>query len=319
MNNKITRFGPLGLLLCCGAIAHAHDVPATPEALSQPELLAAFGWDFDKAEVTTEEVSEGFYVLFGLGGNIAVSSGEDGVLIVDDQFPELIPAIEKVINGLGGKEIDFAVNTHWHFDHAEGNLALGPGGTKIISHANSREMMQGDHVINLVVAAYEQKAYPQNALPVITFQRDMQLHFNNQQIDLLHFGPAHTTGDTAIIFRGDNAVHLGDVFNNAGYPFIDAGNGGGIDGVIEFCTRVLEVIDKDTVVIPGHGPITDYATLEAYVAMLSDVRGKIAGLIESGASLEDIYAAKPTADYDEKFGDNRGFINRAYTSLLHDH
>lgn len=309
----------LTLLIMVTPLAIAHDDAGTPDPMDLKTLLAAFGWDMSTAEITSEQVTEGLHVLFGVGGNIAVTIGEDGVLIVDDQFPELIPAIEKVINGLGGKEIDFAVNTHWHFDHAEGNLALGPGGTKIISHANSREMMQGDHVINLVVAAYEQKAYPQDALPVITFQRDMQLHFNNQQIDLLHFGPAHTTGDTAIIFRGDNAVHLGDVFNNAGYPFIDAGNGGGIDGVIEFCTRVLEVIDKDTVVIPGHGPITDYATLEAYVAMLSDVRGKIAGLIESGASLEDIYAAKPTADYDEKFGDNRGFINRAYTSLLHDH
>ena len=165
----------------------------------------------------------------------------------------------------------------------------------------------------------EQKAYPEDALPVITFQRDMQLHFNNQQIDLLHFGPAHTTGDTAIFFCGDNAVHMGDVFNNAGYPFIDAGNGGGVDGVIAFCSEVLERIDEDTVVIPGHGPTTDRATLEAYVAMLKDVRGKIASLIESGASLEAVYAANPTADYDEQYGDNSGFINRVYTSLSHSH
>ncbi len=309
----------LTLLILLSPFTLAHDDGNAPEPMELEALMSAFGWDMSAAEITSEKVTEGLYVLFGLGGNIGVTIGEDGVLIVDDQFPQLIPDIEKAIGELGGKGIDFAVNTHWHFDHADGNLALGPAGTQIISHANSREMMQGDHLINLVVAAYEQKAYPEDALPVITFTRDMQLHFNNQQIDLLHFGPAHTTGDTAIFFRGDNAVHLGDVFNNAGYPFIDAGNGGGIDGVIAFCSKVLDVINEDTVVIPGHGPISDYPALQAYVAMLTDVRDQIAKLIASGATLEEVYAAKPTSDYDEQYGDNRGFINRAYTSLSHSH
>ena len=307
------------LLLVISPFSAAHDNNKIPDPLALDDLLSTFGWDMDAAEVTSEKITDGLYVLFGMGGNIAVTVGDDGVLIVDDQFPQLIPQVNAAIKELGGEGVDFAINTHWHFDHAEGNLALGPAGTVLVSHANSREMMQGDHVINLVVAAYEQKAYPQEALPVITYENSMQFHFNGQQIDLLHFGPAHTTGDTAIFFRGDNAVHLGDVFNNAGYPFIDAGNGGGIDGVIEFCSQVLSLIERDTVVIPGHGVISDYDTLQSYVDMLSVVRERIAKLIQSGASLDDVYAAKVTAEFDEKFGDNTGFINRSYHSLTHPH
>mgnify|MGYP000045596174 FL=1 len=196
-------------------------------------------------------------------------------------------------------------------------MALGPAGTWLIAHENSREMMKTDHVINLVVTAYEQEAYPESAWPDITFDDDMQFHLNGQTIELMHFGPAHTTGDTAVIFRGSNAVHLGDVFNNSGYPFIDAGNGGDLDGLIRFCEKTLSNIDKDTVVIPGHGPIADYNTLSAYVDMLSTVRDRMVVLIDGGKSLEEVYAAKPTADFDATFGDNTGFINRAYMSLTH--
>ena len=299
------------------ASAQAHDGPAVPTPVSLDALLSAFGWDMATAEVTSQKIADDFYVLFGVGGNVAVSLGENGVLIVDDQFPQMMPKLESAIASLGGSGVDFAINTHWHFDHAEGNLALGPGGTWLVSQANSRQMMQDDHVINLVGIAYEQKAYPPAALPVITYDDVMHFHFNGQRVDLMHFGPAHTTGDTAIIFRGTNAVHLGDVFNNAGYPFIDAGNGGTIDGLIRFCSETLRQINEDTVVVPGHGPVTDYATLVAYVEMLTTVRGRMMTLIESGASLEAVYAAKVTAEFDEKFGDSTGFINRSYMSLTH--
>lgn len=291
------------------APVRAHDT------LSLDELLAAFGWDFETAEIEVQTLADDFHVLFGVGGNIAVSIGEQGVMVVDDQFPQMMPKINAAIAKLGGGAIDFAINTHWHFDHAEGNLALGPEGTWLISQSNSREMMQGEHVINLVALSYRQQVYPQAALPVITYDDRMQFHFNGEKIDLLHFGPAHTTGDTAVIFRGHNAVHLGDVFNNSGYPFIDADNGGGINGVISFCESVLAVIDEQTTVIPGHGPVTDYAALVAYIDMLKTVRDRIVKLIGEGADLEAVYAAEPTADFDEAHGDPSGLINRAFTSL----
>lgn len=291
-------------------LASAHD-----DSLNMDELLDAFGWDFSKIDIVTEKVSDNFYVLFGAGGNIGVSVGSQGVLIVDDQFPEMIPKVGDAIREIGGGAVDFAINTHWHFDHAEGNLALGPGGTWLVSQANSREKMLGDHVINLVTVKYMQKAYPKSALPVITYDDKMQFHFNGEQVDLMHFGPAHTTGDTAIIFRGTNAVHLGDVFNNAGYPFIDADNGGDLTGMIAFCRAVLAEINEDTVVVPGHGPITDYAALVAYIDMLDTVRDRMVKLVKKRKSLEDVIATAPTSDFDETFGDNTNFVNRAYHSV----
>jgi cyclase len=178
-------------------------------------------------------------------------------------------------------------------------------------------MMKSDHLINLVAASYEQKAYPEDAWPDITFDDAMQLHLNGEDIELLHFGPAHTTGDAAIIFRTSNAVHMGDVFNNAGYPFIDAGNGGSIDGLIKFCSETLKHLDKDTTVIPGHGPITDYQALVDYVDMLQTIRDRMMAMIEKGASLDEVYAENLTSEWDKKKGDNSGFINRAYMSLTH--
>ncbi|MCY3794425.1 MAG: hypothetical protein OXG51_08645, partial [Gammaproteobacteria bacterium] len=143
--------------------AQAHDL------MTLDELMDAFGWDFDSAEIEAEQYGNGLYVLFGLGGNIAASIGEDGVLIVDDQFPQLVPKIEAKITELGGGAVDFAINTHWHFDHAEGNLALGPQGSWLVAQANSRRMMADAHIINLVAMQYEQQAYPQDARPAITF------------------------------------------------------------------------------------------------------------------------------------------------------
>ena len=291
---------------------------AADDELSLDELLSRFGWDFDTAEIRTEKVRDGFYVLFGIGGNIAVSIGDQGVLIVDDQFPQLMPKIEAAIAEIGGVGVDFAINTHWHFDHAEGNLALGPAGTWIVSHVNSRKMMGRSNLINMVETKYRQQAYPEKALPVIAYEDRMQLHFNGEQIDLLNPGPAHTTGDTAVIFRKSNAVHMGDVFNNTGYPFIDVDNGGEIDGMIAFCRAVLEELPADATVVPGHGEITDVPAFERYVEMLQTVRDRVAGMIEEGKSLEEVVAAKPTHDLDATFGDasaSLGFVDRVYTSL----
>ena len=307
MKNKIWMVAVLALL-------SVSSVRASDDVLSLDELLAVFNWNLPEVEIRTEKVTDNFYVLFGAGGNIGVSLGAQGVLIVDDQFPEMIPKVGDAIRAIGGGAVDFAINTHWHFDHAEGNLALGPGGTLLVSQANSRQKMLGDHVINLVGIKYLQKAYPKSALPVITYDDTMQFHFNDERIDLLHVGPAHTTGDTAVIFRGNNAVHLGDVFNR-GYPFIDADNGGDLGGMIVFCQAVLDTINADTVVIPGHGELSDYEGLESYIAMLSTVHTRISKLVKRGKSMQEVAAAKVTAGFDDIYGDPAQFVNRSYTSI----
>ena len=288
------------------------------DAMNLGQVAHAFGWNFEEAEIQTEKVAEGLYVLFGVGGNIAASIGDDGVLIVDDQFPQVMDKVQAAISKVGGGAVDYAVNTHWHFDHAEGNNALGPKGTKIVAHANARADMAKGGVINMVIAKYKQQPYPEKALPVLTYDHGMQIHFNGGEIDLKNFASAHTNGDTAVFFKKQNAVHLGDVFNNAGYPFIDVGSGGSIDGMIKFCEDTLKHINENTIVIPGHGPVTDTATLKKYISMLKTVRARVAKLIEEGKTLQEIKDAKPTEDFDKVYGPETrslGFINRVFTSL----
>jgi len=276
-------------ILAHGLPLHAHDY------VTFEELGAAFGYDLEDRQITAETVVPGIHVLFGDGGNIVVSIGDQGVLMVDSQFPELIPRIT--------------------FDHANGNPLLGRNGAWMVSQANSRRMMAGEHEIDLVSLTYLQPAYAQEAMPVITFEDEMQFHFNDHTIDLMHFGPAHTTGDTAVLFRESNVLHMGDVFRAGGYPFIDAGNGGDLNGMIHFCKKILARINEDSVVVPGHGKVTGYDELAAYVSMLETVRNRINTMIDAGMSLEEVLSAAPTADFDEEFGDPVRFIDRSYKSL----
>jgi glyoxylase-like metal-dependent hydrolase (beta-lactamase superfamily II) len=281
---------------------------------------AAIAQDFANSRIVTENVGEGLYVFFGQGedviaGNMLVSIGPSGVLLVDDQVPGIAPKYKSAIGAVGGGAIDFVINTHWHFDHADGNQLLAADGVWFVSHENSRSMMMQNNTINLVDSVREQPAYGERAWPVVTYDGTMRMHFNGDRIDLLHFGPAHTTGDTAVLFRDRNLVHLGDVFNTSGYPFIDADNGGSLAGVIAFCESVLAELEPGAIVIPGHGEVSDYQGLVDYIAMLKTIRNRMSALIESGASLEQVIAARPTSDWDETQGDPTRLIDRAYASM----
>lgn len=310
----------LVVLFSQSAWAHNHGSTKEDDAdlIDLDGLLTAFDWDFDSTKINAEKVAEGLYVVFGVGGNIGVSIGADGVLIVDNQFPQVMEKIEAAIAEIGGDGVDYAVNTHWHFDHAEGNNALGPKGTTIVAHRNARTDMASGGIVNLVIAKYKQQPYPKNALPVLTFNDRMQIHFNDNEIEMLHFSPAHTSGDTAVVFRKQNAVHLGDVFNNTGYPFVDVDSGGSIDGMINFCEQTLAELGPNAIIIPGHGPVTDVPAFSRYIYMLKTVRARVAGMIADGKTLEEVMEAKPTADFDEVYGPESaslGFVNRVYTSL----
>jgi cyclase len=292
----------------CAALCLVLALPAAAQLDNLDEQLRT-------TPITTQEIAPDFHVLFGVGGNVLVSIGANGVLIVDDQFPQMVPKYKAKIAELGGGAINFAINTHWHFDHADGNQVLGTEGTWLVAHESSRQMLTKNNVINLVTAKRDQPAYPETALPVLTYDNTMRFHFNGERVDLLHFGPAHTTGDTAVVFREHHVVHMGDVFNNAGYPFIDVDNGGSLSGVIEFCSRVLAEIDSTYTVVPGHGPIADGQALADYVAMLTTIRDRMSALIASGATLEQVAASRPTSEWDARKGDPANFLNRAYLSL----
>lgn len=308
-----------GLLLAATVSfeALAHSAPNLPRVMTVPEGVAAFGWDFESAEVTTQDLGQGLHVLFGIGGNIVVSLGDDGTFIVDDQFEGMIPKVVKTIGELGGSDVDFAVTTHWHFDHAEGNLALGPQGTWLVAHENSREMMKDARVVNMVALAVLQEAYPESAWPDITYDSEMRFHLNGQTVELMHFGPAHTTGDTAVFFREANVLHMGDVFNNTGYPFIDADNGGTLDGLITFCESVLAIINDDTTVVPGHGAVATKADFMRYTQDLAVIRDRITAHVKAGMDLSDVITAEPSKEFDARYGDNTMFINRAVKSLTY--
>jgi cyclase len=304
------KFSVSALGICLAATALPCAAQLTAEQTARAQTLA-------KAEIKTQKVAENLYVVFGNGGNIGVSIGSDGTLVVDDgQYNELMPKTLDAIRTLGGHKIDLAIDTHFHVDHADGNLVLGPTGTWFVAQANTREMLAKDRTVFTVVRpATAYKPYPAAALPVITFTDRMQMHFNGDTIDLLHVGPAHTTGDAVVFFRNHNVVHTGDVFNNAGYPYIDTDNGGDLDGTITFCEAILREIKPDTVVIPGHGPVGTYNDLKDHIAMLKGVRAKLAELVKSGATLEQVIAAKPTAEWDARYGNPTRIVDRGYASL----
>ena len=287
--------------------------------VTSTEEYARNAWgNLETAEVTTKKVNENLFLLYGLGGNIAVSTGNDGVLIVDSQIPIIFPKVMKAIKKLSDDKIIYTINTHWHWDHSDGNLVLDSDETKIISHSNARENMQKGGLINMGTTILNQEPYPKSALPVITHENGMSLYFNDEKIDLFHFGPAHTTGDTVIYFTNQNAIHLGDVFFSNSYPFIDVDNGGSLSGMINYLEKIILVIDKDTIVMPGHGEISSISDIKETIEMLKTVKNRILMSIKNNQSLEQIISSNITKDFDKKYNTlllRDTFIDRAYASL----
>ena len=298
---------------------YTEDVFPSNKVISTDEAVVELLGSPEETEIRIQKITENLYLFFGLGGNIAVSIGDDGVLIVDDQIPSLIPKIKDAIKEIGGGDLVYTINTHWHFDHAEGNLALDPNITKIISQSNARDYMAKGGLIDMVANRINQEPYPDYALPVITYENGMTLYFNNEEIEIVHFGPAHTSGDSAVIFHNQNAIHYGDVFVTEGYPFIDVSSGGSINGIINFLSQSLTKLKSGAIILPGHGEIATIQDVEDTISMLKIVRGRILKMIDEGKSLQEVIDAKPTKDFDEKYPDWLGnFVNRAYTSLKED-
>jgi glyoxylase-like metal-dependent hydrolase (beta-lactamase superfamily II) len=259
-----------------------------------------------KEEVTivAEQVSGGVYMLTGRGGNIGLSVGPDGVFMIDDQYAPLTEAIREAVRKLSDQPIRFVLNTHWHGDHTGGNENLGTSGSLIVAHDNVRKRMSTDQ--SMPFFGREVPASPAAALPVVTFSDALSFHLNGEDIRVLHFPAAHTDGDAVVQFRGSNVVHMGDIYFNGLYPFIDSGSGGSIRGMVAAIDDLLPLMDADTRVIPGHGPLSDRDGLAAYRNMLADVSDRIGALLGEGKDLAAIQAAAPTAAYDEAWGG--GFI-----------
>jgi cyclase len=265
---------------------------------------AALAQDFDKVEIQTTQVAPGLAMLTGQGGNIALSTGADGPILVDDQFAPLAPKIQAAVKAVQDGPIRFVLNTHWHFDHTGGNEVFGKGGALILAHQNVRQRMSTKQFMALMNR--EVPASPPDALPVVTFDQGVTLHWNGDQIEVSHMPSAHTDGDVAVWFTRANVVHAGDVFVNGFYPFIDTGSGGSLAGVIAGVDAMLARMNAQTKIIPGHGPLAQMPQLKAYRDMLATVQKRVADAIAKGTTLEALSASKPLADLDAEWGD--GFI-----------
>ncbi len=260
--------------------------------------------DWSQVEIKTIAVAPGIYMLEGAGGNIGVSAGDDGVVLIDDQFAPLTDKIRDAVTKISDQPIRFLFNTHWHSDHTGGNENFGKADTLLVAHDNVRKRLKAGGVVDFFKS--DNPPAPEAALPVVTFDQTVTFHLNGGEIHAFHVPPAHTDGDAVIHFRQDNVVHMGDLYFNGMYPFIDYSSGGSIDGMIAAADRVLTMIDDDTHIIPGHGPLSNRSELAAYVEMLRGVRAAIAPLVDAGMSLEEVIAAKPTAAFDETWA--KGFI-----------
>jgi cyclase len=270
--------------------------------VATPFSRAADHWD--SVAIETVPVGAGIYMLTGEGGNIGVSVGVDGTLIIDDQYAPLAGKIETALNRLAQGAPRFLVNTHWHGDHAGGNEHFGRAGAIIVAHAKVRQALKIEKTIPLF--NMHKPPSPRAALPVVTFDDRMMLHWNDHEIVLLHAPNAHTDGDVIVHFRDANVIHMGDTFFNGFYPFIDTDSGGSIAGMIAAAERVLAIADEHTRIIPGHGPLADRAALMAYRDMLVIAEREIRVLRDAGKTPDEIVAAKPTAALDPDWG--KGFL-----------
>ena len=241
--------------------------------------------DFSKVQMKATKVAGNVYMLEGSGGNIGVSVGDDGLLIVDDQFAPLADKIRAALKGIADKKLRFILNTHWHGDHTGGNVAFGPEAT-IIAHDNVRKRLateQKSTVFNTTTPAS-----PKEALPVITFDQSLSVHFNGEEIRAIHFPHGHTDGDSVIFFSASNVVHLGDDFFAGRFPFVDLESGGSVEGLVKNIGELVAKIPADAKLIPGHGPISTLDDLKSYHRMLQQTTEIVRGKIAAGKTLDQI-------------------------------
>lgn len=266
-------------------------------------------------EVRAERVADDVYLLASAGGNVGLSVGEDGVLLIDDGYAPLIEKITAAVGALGEKPIRFVINTHWHFDHVGGNERLRQAGAAIVAHENVRRRMSEGQFL----AGIDRNVPPSPpaALPVITFAESLTFHWNGDEVLVLHVAPAHTDGDSFVYFRTANVLHVGDVWFNGMYPFMDLNAGGSLDGMIKAVDRALALANDKTKIIPGHGPLSDAAGLREYRDMLAAVAELVRALVAQGRSRDELIASKPTKDFDEKWAQG-GMEPDKWVGLVYD-
>lgn len=257
--------------------------------------------DFSNVEIVSHHVAGSVYYLEGQGGNIGLSIGEDGVVMIDDQFAPLTDKILAAIAELSDGEIRFLINTHVHGDHTGGNENLGKMGVAILARDEVRVRLQAQS--------------PEAALPVLTYSDAITIHLNGEEVYAFPVPPAHTDGDTFIHFRDSDVVHSGDVFRTTAFPVIDTNNGGTLKGTLEALGTLIGVAGPNTKIVPGHGVVSSREDVMGFRDMVLDVVDRVAPMVERGMSYEQLAAADPTQAYNDRYGDPDRFLRALYSEL----
>ena len=272
-------------------------------ALSFLFSFNSIGQNIDDVKIETTKMSDHVYMLIGSGGNIGISVGEDGVFVIDDQYATLTPRIIAAIREISDKPIQYLVNTHWHGDHTGGNENMTKEGAAIMAHDNVRKRLEE-------TPTNDQSKRPEEALPIITFNDKMNLYMNGEQIAIFHVEKAHTDGDALIYFTESNVLHTGDVFFNGLYPYIDLNSGGSVNGYINAVERTLMLIDDETKIIPGHGPVSNKREYSVFLKMLKELRKNVLAEIAKGKSEDEVSNNSEIT----KIYDDLGYSHRFITS-----
>lgn len=281
-------------------------------------LASAQNQDFSKVQIKVSKVAGSVYMLQGAGGNIGASVGEDGIVIVDDQYAPLADRIQEALKGITDKPVRFIINTHYHPDHTGGNEYFQKQ-APIIAQDNVRKRLESGGVGGNGGAIHmDLKPAPKDALPIITFDHDVTVHLNGEDIRALYFPAGHTDGDSIIFFPKSNVVHMGDDFVTYGFPFIDVDAGGSINGMIDGVEKVIAQVPADVKIIPGHGPLSNIDDVKAYLGMLKDTRDVVQKAIKDGKTLDQMKQAKllePWKKYSGDFVSQDVFLETLYNSL----
>jgi cyclase len=267
-------------------------------ALAAPVALSAQGRDMSQVQIRAHPVANGIYYLEGQGGNIGLSVGEDGVVMIDDQFAPLTDRILAAIRQINPGEIRFVINTHMHGDHTGGNENLGRMGILILARDAVRVRMAA--AANAV----------EEALPVLTFSEPISIHLNGGTVRTIPVPPAHTDGDSYIHFVEADVLHLGDVFRTVGYPYIDLANGGTLQGTLDALGVAIGMAGPNTKIIPGHGTLATRADVMAFRDMILDVQARVAAMVAQGRTIDQILAARPAASYEAARGNDQTSLER---------
>ena len=307
------RFLASTSLAAAGALLVPHDLFGQSDVVRVPGLVDKARKSGETAAITVQPLRGNISVLLGSGGNIAVLIGRDGKLLVDGGFAGTRAKITEALAGLSSDPIKHLINTHFHFDHTDGNEWLHSAGAAILAHENTRKHLATSTRVEGWDFTFP--PLPAGGIPTTVFSDQKTLHLNGATLALKYYPPAHTDGDISVHFTEADVFHTGDTWWNGYYPFIDYSNGGSIDGTIRATEANLAKVTQKMIIIPGHGPVGDKSQLTVYRDLLVTVRDKVATLKNQGRSLTEIVAAKPTAAYDAKWGG--GFMNPAnFTGLV---